>query len=164
VSNEQSAEHAPPKFQSAETRAGRDKGTDAARVGDRFKAEFLRPVETVAMVIDIQKQNADLTTERVKSLLIAATNYGRGLHDMQLAWGDMAVRSVEVLQRGIQNLITCGSPTDLAELQREILRQGMDQVLVGVTKVLQASSKAADQASKPIDDHLKRFVAVDVAA
>jgi hypothetical protein len=52
----QSAGHAPPKFQTAETRAGKDKETDAARVGNRFKAEFLRPVETVAMVIDIQNR------------------------------------------------------------------------------------------------------------
>ncbi|HET6238065.1 MAG TPA: hypothetical protein VFE41_24375 [Acetobacteraceae bacterium] len=118
----------------------------------------------MAMVIDIQKQNADLTTERVKSLEIAATNYGRGLHDMQLAWVDMAVRSVEVLQRGMQNLNGCGSPTDLAVVRREILREGMDHMLVGVTKVLQASSKAADQESKPIVDHLKRIVALDVAA
>jgi hypothetical protein len=40
----------------------------------------------------------------------------------------------------------------------------MDQMLVGVTTVLQASSKAAEQASKPIDDHLKRLVAVERAA
>ena len=116
------------------------------------------------MVIDIQKQNVDLTTEWVKSLAIAATNYGRGPHDMQFAWVDMAVRSVEVLQLGMQNHIACSSPTDLAELQREIVRDGMDRVLVGVTKVLLASSNAADQAGKPLDDHLKRFVAVDVAA
>ena len=83
---------------------------------------------------------------------------------MQLAFVDMGVRSVELLQRGIQTLVTCGSPTDLAVLQREMLREGMDQMLVGVTKVLQASSKAAEQASKPIDDHLKRVVAVDIAA
>ena len=164
MSNEQSADHAPPKFHGAETRVGQDKGTDKARVSERFKAEFLRPVETVAAVIDIQKQNADLTTERVKSLLIAATNYGRGLHDMHLAFVDMGVRSVELLQRGMQTFVTCGNPTDLAVLQREMLREGMDQMLVGVTKILQASSKAAEQASKPIDDHLKRLVAVDVAA
>jgi hypothetical protein len=164
VSNEQSPDHVPPKLHGEETRAGQDKETDKARVGDRLRAEFLHPVETVATVIDIQKQNADLTTERVKSLLIAATNYGRGVHDMQLALVDMGVRSMELLQRGIQNLITCSNPTEVAVLQREMLREGMDQMLAGVTTVLQASSKAAEQASKPIDDHLKRLVAVERAA
>jgi len=164
VSNEQSPEHAPPKLHAEETRSGQDKGTDKARVNDRLKAEFLHPVATVATVIDIQKQNADLTTERVKSLLLAATNYGRGLHDMQLAYVDMGVRSVELLQRGMQNLLTCGNPTEVAVLQREMLREGMDQLLVGVTTILQASSKAAAQASEPIDDHLKRLVAVERAA
>jgi len=158
MATEQAREHAQPK-----TRDGQDNGTERNRAGDFLKAQVQRSAETMAKVIDIhkvidiQKQNAELTAERVKSLVTASVAYGRGLHDMQLAYVDMVVRSLELLQRSSRDLATCSNPAAAAELQRELLRESMDQLLEGVTKVLQASSQAADQASQPIHEHLSRL-------
>lgn len=153
----------------ARDRTAAKPGAEEPQIGQgggnhRFKMEFKLPAETLASMIDIQKQNADLTAERVRSLLNAVVAYGRGLHDIQLAYVDMGVRSVELLQRATRDLATCGSPTDAALLQQQVVREGMDQMLVGVTKILETSSKAADQVSQPIHDHLKSVVNVDFAA
>jgi hypothetical protein len=61
VSNEQSARHAPLAAPAEKTRAGRHRATGKAGVADRFKVEFPRPIVTVATVIGIHKQNADVS-------------------------------------------------------------------------------------------------------
>jgi hypothetical protein len=144
----------PSRIHSASRHDAKDAHKGAATNGF-VRDSISQASENVAKANDIHRETTELTAERVKCLLSVYTNYAHGLLEMQQAYADLIHRSMELTQRVTRELIRCTSPSDLAEVQRDMLREGMDQVFEGTTKILQASSKAAGDAIRPIEEQLK---------
>jgi len=111
----------------------------------------------IAALTKAYGEGAEFTAERLKVLMTAYSTYARGFQEMQQTYADLVHRSMELTQRATRELIRCTSVTDMADAQRDLLREGMDEFFQGSAKILKASSKAVDDVVKPIQDQLRQM-------
>ena len=154
MSSENLQDDTKPKSRTSKRIPGDKPGNGIDHAVDPLKEHILRPIENVAKAIKIQKGNTELAAERITTLMTASAAYNRGLHDMQLAYVELFQSSMELMQRAARDLVRCMNPADFAEVQRDMLREGLDHIFVGTSKILQTSSQAAENASRPIQDRI----------
>ncbi len=99
---------------------------------------------------------ASVSQERMNAVLAASAAYTQGLRELQEAYIALVHRSMELMQRTTRDLIRCSSPADVAELQKDMLRDGMEQIFQGASKILETSNKVADDALRPLQEQLRR--------
>jgi len=154
MANAHLREHTQSKTHAPKRATGGKPGNGAHKVDAALKKQIFLPVETVTKAIKINKDNAELATDRMASLMSVSAAYNRGLHDMQLAYVELFQNSMELMQRAMRDLVRCMSPADFAEVQQEVLRKGFDQIFEGTAKILRTSSKASEDATLPIQDQI----------
>jgi len=126
---------------------GHQSGDASATATDNAAATMIKASE-------IQKESAEFTADRLRTLASAYVSYAHGMQSMQRAFVDLCHRSFELTQRTTRELIRCTSASDVAELQREMLCEGMDEFFEGSAKILKAASKATDDAVRPLEEKI----------
>ena len=116
--------------------------------------KHLRPVDSKAN--GAQAEAGTNAGDRMKAVLAVSAAYAQGLREMQVAYIELVHRSMELMQRTTRDLIRCTSPADVAEFQKEMLRDGMEQMFQGASKILETTNKVADDALRPIQEQLRR--------
>lgn len=116
--------------------------------------KHLRSVDPKAA--SAQNEAVAAASERMKAILAVSAAYTEGLREMQVAYIDLVHRSMELMQRATRDLIRCASPADVAEFQKEMLKDGMEQMFQGASKILEATNKVADDAIRPLKEQLRR--------
>jgi hypothetical protein len=144
-----------------------DQGREAVRLGLRAVAGAQAPladvsydrsrrlVETTARVTDIYHDAAQRTADDVQALVGSFTSLGRGLQQYQHAYLDVLNRSLESVSRKQQDLFRANSPVELAEVQRDIYLDAVNNMLTGSTMLLQIAGQIAQEAVKPLQERAR---------
>ena len=113
-------------------------------------------IKTAVRVADIYRETTENTVGDVQALMLAFSNLGRGMQQMQHAWFDLLNKSIDHATRRPQDLLRCGSPVELAETQRDLYQDGVAYMVDATTTMLDLMSQTARDASRSLESRAGR--------
>jgi phasin family protein len=116
-----------------------------------FKVEGVDTFKAVEDAMAFSKSNVDAF---VKSSSIAA----KGVQDVASLFAEMARTSIEENMAASKKVFECKTPQEIAELQAELLKSGYDKMMANATRISEASTKIAEEASKPLQERVEASV------
>ncbi|WP_419796931.1 MAG: phasin family protein [Terasakiella sp.] len=116
-----------------------------------FKVEGVDTFKAVEDAMAFSKSNVDAF---VKSSSIAA----KGVQDVASLFAEMARTSIEENMAASKKVFECKTPQEVAELQAELLKSGYDKMMANATRISEASTKIAEEASKPLQERVEASV------
>ena len=115
--------------------------------------------EEVAKVGDAYREGAALATSRMSAMLSAYEAMASGLQEIQKTYLEALRRSVEMASAGPRELMGCKNFSDVAEVQRELVCRGLDEWFDSSAKLLAVTSRIAEDAMRPVEEHAHRDAA-----
>jgi hypothetical protein len=103
---------------------------------------------------EIYNDAAQVAAQDLQAIATLSTIAAGGLADMRQAWMEWVNRSLRTGTRTTQQLLRVKSLEQLAELQRNFLRESFDNLLEGSAQLLRISSRVSDDARQPIEDRV----------
>ncbi|WP_417820681.1 phasin family protein [Terasakiella sp.] len=116
-----------------------------------FKVDGVDTFKAVEDAMAFSKGNVDAF---VKSSSIAA----KGVQDVASLFAEMARTSIEENMVASKKVFECKTPQEIAELQAELLKSGYDKMMANATRISEASTKIAEEASKPLQQRVEASV------
>jgi phasin family protein len=116
-----------------------------------FKVDGVDTFKAVEDAMAFSKGNVDAF---VKSSSIAA----KGVQDVASLFAEMARTSMEENMAASKKVFECKTPQEVAELQAELLKSGYDKMMANATRISEASTKIAEEASKPLQERVEASV------
>lgn len=109
-----------------------------------------RMVSSAVHVMDIYRDAAERSAERVQALISSAMTVGRGLTSMQHAWFEMVDHSMESAAHKPGDLLRCKTMTELAEVQRDLYLDAINHAFESTTRLLEMAGRTAQDAVGPL--------------
>jgi hypothetical protein len=91
-----------------------------------------------------------ITTDRVDALLDSIGAVTRGMEEMRRAWMELMRHSFDQATRGPQELMRCTSMHEIADVQRGLLRDGVDTLVNSSRTMLDISTRTARDTARPL--------------
>ena len=127
--------------------AAEDPAQSAARQGQKISAE------ATSRATDVYRESTEFAAERMRVMLSAYSVIAGGLQEMQKTYVEALQRSMEMAASGPREMMQCKSLSDLASLQRDLLRRGLDEWFESGSKLIGVSSRIAEDAMRPVEEH-----------
>lgn len=139
----------------AALRHGAETATEGAkRVTQRAAEQAERGSRTVLAAAEIYSETAQLTTEDLQAIATCSTVAAGGLTEIRHAWMDWFGRSLRTSARASQDLFRCTTIEQLADVQRNFLKESFDNLLEGSAQMLRISGRISEDAGRPIEDRV----------
>jgi len=135
------------------THAGRAQPAQGPVPAGRLEAKGARKTG------DAYRDSSEFATERMNALLSAYAVLASGAQEIQRTYLEVLQRSMEMAAAGQHDLMQCKSLSDVAEVQRDLMRKNLDEWLEGGSKLLHVSSRIVEDAVRPIEDKIRREAA-----
>lgn len=127
------------------------------RIADQITEQGGRTLESVAQASEIYRDATGAHTEDMSALMSSYSVVAKGMQDMQRAWLDSVQKSVQTGAKAPQDMMRATTLSELARIQRDLMRQGMEVLLEGNAKLLRLAGKIAEDAARPIEDRARRL-------
>lgn len=118
-------------------------GMDAFKNMDAFKS--------YEDIMAFSKENVDAF---VKSSSIAA----KGVQDVTTLVSEIAKANLEGNVEASKKIFECKSPQEVAALQQELVKTGYDKFVADASRIQEASTKIAEEATKPLKERFEAGV------
>ena len=122
---------------------GKSMSDAVSEMQDKAKAAYEKGTGLVAEMTDLAKGNVEALVESGK---IVAT----GLQDMGKTYADEAKTAYETISADLKEMASVKSPTELFQLQGQIMRRNFDMLVATGTKGSESAMKLANDAIAPI--------------
>jgi hypothetical protein len=127
------------------------------KIADQITEQGGRTLESVAEASEIYRDATGAHTEDMSALLSSYSVVAKGMQDIQRAWLDSVQKSVQTGAKAPQDMMRATTLSELARIQRDLMRQGMEVLLEGNAKMLRLAGKIAEDAARPIEDRARRL-------
>ena len=121
--------------------------TVAADMQTRAKAAYDKGTEMTQDVVEFQKGNLEALVESGKIL-------ANGMQDMGRTYVEEAKSAAETVQDDVKKMAAIKSPTELFQLQGEIVRRNFDAMVSTTSKNTEAMLKLANEAFAPLSSRM----------
>ncbi len=153
-----SAEDLPERMVEGTTAALRH-GAEAATAGARRATQQMvdqaeRGNRAILAAAEIYNETAQLTTDDLQAIATCSTVAAGGMTEMRQAWMDWLTRSLRTSARASQELFRCTTLEQLADVQRNFLKESFDNLLEGGAQMLRISGRISEDARRPIEDRV----------
>ena len=115
--------------------------------------------EGMAKATDFYRQNAEFAANRMNALLSAYSVLAQGAQEIQKTYIEVLQHSFEMATTSPRELMRCTNLSEMADLQQDLLRRGIDEWLEGGSKLLQVSGRVAEEAIRPIQERVRQEAA-----
>lgn len=119
----------------------------AADMQTRAKAAYDKGTELTKDTVEFQKGNFEALVESGKIL-------ASGMQDMGRTYVEEAKTAVETVQADVKKMAAVKSPTELFQLQGEIMRRNFDAMVSTTSKNTEAMLKLANEAFAPVSNRM----------
>jgi flagellar biosynthesis/type III secretory pathway protein FliH len=109
-------------------------------------------MEITTSVTDICHEAAQRSGDDVRAVTESFHNLARGLQTYQRAYLDLLSRSIEGVSRKQHDVLHVNSPVKLAEIQRDIYIDVVNNLFAGTTTLLQIAGQIAQDAVRPLQE------------
>lgn len=116
-----------------------------------FKVDGSNSFKAVEDAMAFSKENVDAV---VKSSSVAA----KGFQDVATLFADMTRSSIEENVAASKKVFECKTPQEVAELQAELMKSGYEKLVENATRISEASTKIAEEATKPLQARVEASV------
>ena len=119
----------------------------AADMQTRAKAAYDKGTELTKDTVEFQKGNFEALVESGKIL-------ASGMQDMGRTYVEEAKTAAETVQADVKKMAAVKSPTELFQLQGEIMRRNFDAMVSTTSKNTEAMLKLANEAFAPVSNRM----------
>jgi phasin family protein len=119
----------------------------AADMQTRAKAAYDKGTELTKDTVEFQKGNFEALVESGKIL-------ASGMQDMGRTYVEEAKTAAETVQADVKKMAAVKSPTELLQLQGEIMRRNFDAMVSTTSKNTEAMLKLANEAFAPVSNRM----------
>ena len=112
-------------------------------------------MEITTSVTDICHEAAQRSGDDVRAVTESFHNLARGLQTYQRAYLDLLSRSIEGVSRKQHDVLQANSPVKLAEIQRDIYIDVVNNLFAGSPTLLQIAGKIAQDAVRPLQERAR---------
>jgi hypothetical protein len=139
----------------SESKPGRSRSQSAIPPMPTEVSDNLRvSEEAVRKAGNAYRESSEFATDRINALLSAYAVLANGAQEIQRTYLEVLQHSMEVATAGQREFLHCKNLSDVAELQRDLLRKNIDEWLEGGSKLLRVSGRIAEDAVRPIEDRI----------
>jgi hypothetical protein len=122
----------------------------SGRVGDIGFGRSHHMMSSAAHAMDIYRDAAERSANRVQALMSSAMTLSRGLTSMQHAWFEMVDHSMETAAHKPQDLLRCKNMVELAEVQRDLYLDAINHAFESTSRLLEMAGRTAQDAVRPL--------------
>jgi hypothetical protein len=122
----------------------------SGRVGDISFGRSQHMMSSAAHAMDIYRDAAERSANRVQALMSSAMTLSRGLTSMQHAWFEMVDHSMETAAHKPQDLLRCKNMVELAEVQRDLYLDAINHAFESTSRLLEMAGRTAQDAVRPL--------------
>jgi iron-sulfur cluster repair protein YtfE (RIC family) len=134
---------------------GREPILAASRqLGRRAAEQAERGRETVMAAAEIYGETAQITVQDMQAVATCSSIAAGGLGELRQAWMEWFGRNLRAGARASQEMLRCTTIEQLAEIQRNFLKESLDSLLEGGAQMLRISSRISEDAARPIEDRV----------
>jgi hypothetical protein len=109
-----------------------------------------RVLGSSAQVLDVYRDAAERSAERVQRLLACYMTLGCGMQQMQHAWLEMLGHSLDSAVHKPQDVLRCQNVIELAEVQRELYLDAVNRAFDGSSRLLEIAGRTVQDAVRPM--------------
>jgi hypothetical protein len=102
---------------------------------------------------DIYSGASERSVERAQALFSSAMTFGRGLQQIQKTWLEMVDHTMQTAARKPQDLLRCNNIVELAQVQRDLYLDVVNQAIESTTRLLDLAGRTAQDAVRPLQSH-----------
>jgi hypothetical protein len=107
-------------------------------------------MSTARHAMDVYRDASERSAERVQALFSSAMLMGRGLQTMQHAWLELIDHTMEHAAHKPQDLLRCKTMVELAEVQRDLYLDAINNAFESTSKMLDLAGRTAQDAVRPL--------------
>jgi hypothetical protein len=100
--------------------------------------------------MDVYRDASERSAERVQALFSSAMLMGRGLQTMQHAWLELIDQTMGNAAHKPQDLLRCKTIVELAEVQRDLYLDAINNAFESTSKMLDLAGRTAQDAVRPL--------------
>jgi hypothetical protein len=124
-----------------------------SRVADISFGRGHHLMSSAVHAMDVYRDASERSVERVQAVFSSAMMFGRGMQQMQHAWLEMIGQSMENAAHKPQDLLRCKNLVEVAEVQRDLYLDAVNQAFESTGRLLDLSGRAAQDAVRPLQLH-----------
>lgn len=121
-----------------------------SRVADISYGRGHHMLTSATNAMDIYRDAAERSAERVQALFSSYMTFGRGLQSIQHAWLEMVDHSIEHAAHKPQDLLRCRNMVELAEVQRDLYIDAVNHAFESTSRLLDMAGRTAQDAVRPL--------------
>ncbi len=110
--------------------------------------------EMTTRAADVYRESTEFAAERMRAMLSTYSAIAGGLQEIQKTYVEALQRSMEMAANGPREMMQCKSFSELASLQRDLLRRGIDEWFESGSKLIGVSSRIAEDAMRPVEERM----------
>jgi hypothetical protein len=124
----------------------------SGRVADISYGRSHHMLNSTARVMDVYRDATERSAEHVHALFSSYMSLGRGLQQIQHAWLEAIDHSLENATHKPQDLLRCKNLVELAEVQRTLYLDTINNAVESSSRLLEMASRAAQEAVRPLQN------------
>lgn len=117
-----------------------------SRLADSNYDRGHRVLDVTARALDIYREAAESSAEKVQTLFTSWTHLGRGVQQMQVAYLQLLDRALKDASRKPQDLLRAKSVEEFAQIQRDLYIDSVNNALEATSTLLQLAGRVAQRA------------------
>ncbi len=105
---------------------------------------------TSVQVMDIYRDAAQRSADRLQALFSSYMSLGRGIQRMQHAWLEMLDHTLENAAHKPQDLLRCNNVVEVAEVQRDLYLEAIRHAFESSSQLLELAGSTVQDAVRPM--------------
>jgi hypothetical protein len=122
------------------------------RLGDISYGRGHRILSSMTQAVDIYRDASERSAGNLQSLFSSWLTISRGAQQMQHAWLEMIDHALSRAAHKPQDLLRCRDLVELAEAQRDLYIDTVNQAVGSSTHMLQLAGRAVQEAARPLEN------------
>ncbi len=126
----------------------------ASRGSEAMSETAERSNRAVLAAAGLYGETAQITAQEMQTIATCSSIAAGGLGEMRQAWMDWVNRGLRAGARASQELMRCTTIEQLAGIQRDFLKESLENLLEGSAQMLRISSRISEDAARPMEDRM----------
>lgn len=110
--------------------------------------------EPAFAVVNLYGESARLTADDMQAIATCSSIAAGGIGELRQAWVEWLNRNLRAGARASQELMRCTKLEQVADVQRNFLKETLDNLFEGSAQMLRISSRVSEDAARPIEDRV----------
>jgi hypothetical protein len=121
-----------------------------SRIADISYGRGHHLLSSVAQAMDIYRDAAERSADRLQALFASYVALGRGMQQMQHTWLETMDHTLENAVRKPQDMLRCSNVIELAEVQRDLYLEGLHHAFETNSRLLEMAGRVVQDAVRPM--------------